>query len=480
MAGVARGARTVEMTSALRRAVPTFACLFCVLFYWRALTCPFYMDDYGWLHLGLGPHPWPASDLLGLLFAPKAHNMIRPWSQSLFFWGLARLFGVNPLPFHVVIFATIIANLLLLYAIVRRLTGSIIAALGAQFFWMLNPGLGGAFAWTCLYNEPQFAFFMLLALWLFMNGRYWWQLAVFIIGLGSLEAAVMYPGVASLYALIYDRRKLRSTLPLYLVSAGFVAAVFIWATPAHSGPYSMHVDARIFTTLKTYVEFALGPERFGHFHWTWPAWIISAGSVVMFLGVVAAMFAAGRAGLFGAGCFLILLAPFLVLPDHVFEFYLTGPAIGLAIALGAALASRWRVPALAFGAVYLLIAIPPAWQVTKWYYERSVLGRDLVDSVVEYNRAHPGKTLLLTGMDIDQFESSFVNIPLELYGMQNVWLAPGADAKINDATHFAPLFVPKNARALLDSGQAVVLDVSRGAAIRDVTSIFASAPAPAR
>ena len=445
----------------LRRAAPALACVVCILFYWRALTCPFYVDDYGWLHLGLGPHPWPASDLLGLLFAPKAHNQIRPWSTSLFFWGLGKLFGVNPLPFHIVVFGTIIADLLLLYAIVRKLTGSMLAAAGAQFFWMLNPGLGGGFSWTCLYNEPQYVFFILLALWLLMNGRYWWQLAVFVIGLGSLEAAVMYPAIASLYALVYDRRKLRSTLPLYLVSAAFVAVILIWATPASSGAYSMHVDSRVFSTLKTYIEFALGPERFGHFHWTWPAWMITAASLVMFLGVVAAIAAAGRAGIFGAGCFLVLLVPFVLLPDHIFEFYLTGPAIGLAIALGAALASRWRVAACAFGAIYLVIAIPSAWQVTEWYYERAVAGRDMVDQVVAYNRAHPGKTLLLTGMDLVQFDSAFVNIPFELYGMSNVWLAPGADAKINDAAHYAPLFVPKNAQALLDSGQAIVLDVSR-------------------
>ena len=60
----------------------------------------------------------------------------------------------------------------------------------------------------------------------------------------------------------------------------------------------------------------------------------------MCLGVIAAIVAARRAGVFGAGWFLLLLVPFLPLPDHIFEFYLTGPAIGLAIVLAAALASR--------------------------------------------------------------------------------------------------------------------------------------------
>src|ERR1039457_5488865 len=273
---------------------------------------------------------------------------------------------------------------------------------------------------------------------------------------GSLETAVMYPCIASLYAFLYSRPKLRLTLPLYVVSAAFTVIHFWKAPPAAAGPYAIQLNSRIFSTVKTYVEMALGPERLGHFHWTWPTWLITSGTILMCLGVIAAIVAARRAGVFGAGWFLLLLVPFLPLPDHIFEFYLTGPAIGLAIVLAAALVSRWRIPAIAFGALYLLLAIPSAWQVTTWYYERTLLSRDLVLGVVNYERAHPGKTLLLTGMDIDQFNAAFVNIPFELYGMKNVWLAPGADRKIDDGGRLAPLFVPKNARALLDAGQAVV------------------------
>jgi hypothetical protein len=374
------------------------------------------------------------------------------------------------LPFHIVIFATVIASLLLLYAIVRKQTGSVAAAVGAQFFWLANPAVGPSLCWASIYNETQYPFFILLAVWLFMNGRYWMHLVVFILGLGSLETAVMYPCIASLYAFLYHRPKLRLTLPLYVVSAAFTVIHFWKAPPAAAGPYAIQLNSRIFSTLKTYVEMALGPERLGHFHWTWPAWLITSGTILMCLGVIAAIVAARRTGVFGAGWFLLLLVPFLPLPDHIFEFYLTGPAIGLAIVLAAALASRWRIPAIAFGSLYLLLAIPSAWQVTTWYYERSLLSRDLVLGVVNYERAHPGKTLLLTGMDIDQFNAAFVNIPFELYGMKNVWLAPGADRKIDDGGQLAPLFVPKNARALLDAGQAVVLDVSRGRGIHDVSS----------
>src|SRR4029077_2888548 len=129
------------------------------------------------------------------------------------------------------------------------------------------------------------------------------------------------------------------------------------AAPAvKTGPYAIQIDWRIFSTLWKYVEMALGPERLGPFYWTVPAWLIVSGTVLMSLGVLAAIIATGRPGLFGAGWFVILLVPLLPLPDHVFDFYLTGPSIGLAIILGAALTSRWRVAAVAFGAIYLMLA----------------------------------------------------------------------------------------------------------------------------
>src|ERR1700733_11450402 len=102
-----------------RHGAVLLASIFLLGFYWRGLNCWFYQDDFGWLHLG------PATgfrDFLRILFAPKAHGNIRPWSENLFFYGLKALFGVNPLPFRIVVFATVAADVVLLVALVRKLT----------------------------------------------------------------------------------------------------------------------------------------------------------------------------------------------------------------------------------------------------------------------------------------------------------------------------------------------------------------------
>jgi len=362
---------------------------------------------------------------------------------------------VNPLPFRIVVFATVIADIFLLAALVRKLTGSALASGAAPIIWLANACVAPALCWTSIYNQTQYLAFVLLALWLFIQGRYGWQMAVFVLGLGSLETVVMYPAIALLYAWLYDRTKVLRTLPLFAISAAYTLLHFVVAPAAKTGPYAIQLGARVFHTLGAYVQMALGPERLAHFHWMWPAWVTPAGTLLMGAAVLLALFVAGRAGVFGLGLFLLLLAPMLVLPDHIQDYLLTGPVMGLAILLAGAVAARPQI-GVAVATLYLAISLPAAWEVTTWHAARSHLSGDLVTRIVEYDRAHPGHTLLITGMTTEQFEAGFADLPFELYGMHNVYLAPGADRNIHDGRGIASLYVAPADK----SAAAVVLDVS--------------------
>jgi hypothetical protein len=444
--------------------------IFLLAFYWRGLGDWFYQDDFGWLHLG------PATgftNFLSILFAPKAHGNIRPWSENLFFFGLKALFGVNPLPFRIVVFATVAVDVVLLAAVVRRLTGSALAAASAPILWLANPGVAPALCWTSIYNESQYLFFVLLAFLLFLRGKYWQQMIVFALGLGSLETAVMYPVIALAYALLYDRTKPRRTVPLFAISAAYTVLHFWVAPAAKSGPYAIQIDWRIFRTLAAYIELALGPQSLAGFHWTWPAWLTIAGTAVIGAGVVIAIVVAGRAGLFGLAWFLALLIPLLPLPEHVEDYALTGPAMGIAIILAGALARRpFAIAPVA--AMYLAVCLPAAWDDTSWQVERSRVARDLVNGILAYDRANPGKAVLVTGLNTDQFYSGFADRPFETFGVQNVFIAPGGAKDVNDQRGWVPQYelTPETAKALLNAGKAVVLDVS-SIRIHDVTGHYA-------
>jgi hypothetical protein len=434
------------------------ACAFLLLFHWRGLTTWFYQDDFGWLHLG------PAtgfSDFLAILFAPKAHGNLRPWSENLYFYGLHAVFGMQAWPFRVVVFATVIASLFLICAIVRRLTGSDLAAFAASVFWLVNPTVATALCWSSIYNQTQSLCFLLLAFLLFLQGRYRAQIVVFILGLGSLETVVVYPLIVSLYAILYRRDLLRRTLPLYAISAAYAVLHFWIAPAAATGPYALRFDSRMPATLWNYIELALGAERFGHFYWDVPRWMITLGTIVIGAGVIAAIAFARRPALFGAGWFLALLAPVLALPEHILDYLLTGPALGFAIVLAAPFATRRRAWFAPLALLYLTVSLPASWSAVTWNRQRSFVSRRFVNAVVEAARPYRGQTLLLTGLNTEEFDAAYSNIPFDLYGLGDVYLAPGAAEGLPPAARLyvipAGKLVP-----LRDAGKITVLNVSAG------------------
>jgi hypothetical protein len=147
--------------------------------------------------------------------------------------------------------------------------------------------------------------------------------------------------------------------------------------------------------------------------------------------------------------------------------------IGLALIGGAALATRRRAIAAVFAVAYLLIALPAAWSVTTWHLERSLRVKNLVLSVVEIHRRQPDKAILLTGVDTDLFFAGIADLPFELYGIKNVYLAPGADQPIRDEGRLAHKYVlpAEQTRLALAAGNAAVYDAS-GPVLKNVSSRF--------
>ena len=110
--------------------------LVCLALHWYDFRAWFRTDDFAWLGLTRWIYSWRA--LWYALFLPLAEGTIRPWSERAFFMAGYSLFGLNVLPYRVVIFATQFASLILVAWIGRRLTGSAAAGWLATLFWMAN------------------------------------------------------------------------------------------------------------------------------------------------------------------------------------------------------------------------------------------------------------------------------------------------------------------------------------------------------
>ena len=126
----------------------------------------------------------------------------------------------------------------------------------------------------------------------------------------------------------------------------------------------------------------------------------------------------------------------------------------------------WKIAAFVPVALYAAFSVPAAHAVSRWHYERSRAVEDLVLGVAEAHRAAPDKTILLTGVGTDVFLAGMVDVPFRLLEIPHVYLAPGAETRIQAPAELLRKFVLPEAlaRAELEAGRAVVYEAGRAGA----------------
>jgi hypothetical protein len=469
--------------------------LVCLALYWHGLASWFRADDFAWLGIGLEVQSW--RDLPHVLFSARAQGTIRPLSERLFFMLLFGAFGLDALPFKIVVFATQFANGALLQSIGSRLTGSRAAGLLAALLWLANSAQAEPLGWTTVYNQVLCAFFLLLAfrlllLWIESGKRryYWWQWGAFLLGFGALELNLVYPGLAAAYVLLKARKRIAAILPMFAVSAVYVVA-HNWAAPVQkTGVYAMHFTGSVFKTLFTYWTWSVGPT----FLWTpmaLPKWFLPVGISMVsaaVLGFVLWKLRRGETlGLFCLAWYVIALAPVLPLRDHLTEYYILIPLIGLSILGGWATVAAWksgsaaRAVAIAAAALYIFMTTPEAVAASKWNYDRTARVRDLVQGVAGAHELHPNKALLLEGVDTDLFWNGILDRPFRLLSIDQVYLAPGSEQRIEahpELGDVGQFILPAAVAArALERDELIVYAVG-GPRLRNITRVWAAIERP--
>jgi hypothetical protein len=186
--------------------------------------------------------------------------------------------------------------------------------------------------------------------------------------------------------------------------------------------------------------------------------------------------------IFLVGWFVLLIAPMLPLPNHVIEYYVTVPGIGLAWLAGWALVSAWRAGWVTrlvgsmLALVYVTGSVVNADITTSWHLNVTSRIRIAVRAVEGAIAKYPGSAIALAGLDDEVFLNSAPHHPFELVGATEVWLLPDAD-KITERAEFGDLSRFRTSReellAALAAGKARVLDVSANEA-RDVTGAYST------
>ena len=456
--------------------------------YSTGLRTWFLADDFAWLGLLRDVHSF--HDVLSALFTPAAQGTIRPWSERGFFLLFESVFGLDSLPFRICVFATMTANLLLITRITLRITGSLMAGSLAAILWTANAGLATVMAWNSSYNEAMCSFFLLLATALLVRyvetGRrvfWWWQLVVFVLGFGALEINVVYPALAAAYVLFAapaSRRKpvLLSLLPLFCISVLYFAIHLTAAPVPTQGHYATHIDGRMINTLATYWRWSFAPHGGSARPHTAIFWIVTIPLAFFFVRELARR---RYVVLFFAAWFPIALAPVLPLPDHLTDYYVMIPLIGIAMLAGWGIAEAWRsswfwrsaalIPLVA----YLGPMIPASRTASRWWLDQSLAVRGLVLGVEAAQKTHPGKTVVLDGISSSLFNMAVSDSAFSSVGLKDAYLTPGSEARIHDDSDSGRLsqvvLAPHTLRHAITNDEVVVYsDV--GDHLRNITAAW--------
>ncbi len=453
--------------------------LIALILYWPGLTAWFQRDDFAWLSLRSMVHSW--RDLGWALFAPLAQGTIRTLSERLVYLSFFSAFGMHSLPYRILAFLTHSANLILLNMVTQKLTGSRAAGFWAAIIWTVNGIMAVALAWTAVYYELLCSFSFLLGLWFLIRyvetgqRRYYVaQWVTFLAGFGILELNVVYPALAAVYVLCRARQLLWKIAPMFLVSAAYSVVHLVVSPLSATGPYKMYWDLSVFNTLTVYAIHALGPSQLtqlGIEHGR------TALALPLFFGMMAFLFwklyrHEWIVVLFPAW-FLIVMAPLVPLRDHITDYYLTIPLIGISIWAGWAFVSAWnsgpagRVVGTALLAIYVCVSIPVGWASVSSYHDVSLRIKTRVLGVAALHQGQADKAILLKGVDAEMFSAALVHHAFGPLGFQRTYLLP--ENSLEDAHEFT--IDPAKTRELLAANQAAVYDLG-GGQVRDITDEY--------
>lgn len=452
---------------AFRRASLLFAPVLGLLLYWRVPSTWFQDDDFAWLSLGRELHQ---HGLWHALFTPFAQGTVRVLDR-IHFLALSESFGPQLLPYRLLGFLTWIAALTLVLLIGERLTGSRGVGVLAALLWAANCNSVPSIVWISAYYQLLCAACLLGALYSRLRNWPAAEWICYLAAFGAMEIAPMYAVVAAICALATGER-LRSALWLFAPAIVYTAAHFLFVPKSTSGPYVLSLDSRLPSTIASYLAWTFEPGSSalrGHAQQLQAPELLAG----LILGLCLSWFVVRcfirrqwAAGIF-LSWFAAILAPLLLLPDHVTSYYLTIPSIGLAWLAGWAIVRGWnmggfaRLAVLGLAAIYFVGNAAGIEAQTRWFQTRSRHMRRLVEEVGAVAAAHPGDAIVLTGpqsqaIDEELSHAGFEGHPFLLVGAERVWRMPGDIS-------------PEDLRTAIANGRTRVLEVASDGGTREIT-----------
>lgn len=346
-----------------------------------------------------------------------AQGTVRFLSERSFFLLTSSIFGLDPLPFRIIVLTALTVSSILLVEIARKLTGSVLVGIIAICFWNIQTGLLDAVAWISAANQIFCSLFILAAFLAFLNQKPIWCWSIFLLGFGVLETIVVFPALLGVYCLLFHRERLKETLYYWIP-----ALVFVWIrikflqNPDADKAYIMQVSPQdLFATMKIYISMAM--------NW----WIFGA----LLAYTVWLTFRKNYTALFALTIFLFLLSPILPLKDHILRYYLAAPGFGLGLWIGVVFADllkiRWMLGIIPVAFISYYFADPlihSRINTLNWYQEKMLASKTLLTGIREIRKTHPDAPLLISGVPAEIYQMSMHHDFHRIFGTRRVFLFP--------------------------------------------------------
>ncbi len=460
----------------------TLSALLLVLLYAPTFRIGFLGDDFAWL--SIRQNISDATSAMENLFIPRAQGTVRLFSERLFFLVPSLLWPGNPVPLRIVVFLTQGLILLSLASIARRLGTPPLAILITLLLWLVNPGVAVTMSWLTTYNQLLLTALLLLAFACFLSRRRAFCWLFFLLGFGALESVIVFPLILLAYTLLLDRSRVREAIPFLVPSVLFVLLRLLFIPQSSSATYQFHFGPQLGTGLWTYWKTQLSFDILARHREKWRfllPWAPIAATVVLAVAFALQTRAKNYVPLFFLICWLCLLTPVLPLTDHHSDYYVASPGLAFALMAGSLFRLPAGVPKAVPAATGLLAAglFLSGWQAARdtasWYRGRADAVDRVIRAVVSTHRTHPGKLILLRGVDDFLFGFGIAHAPFRLHGVEEVFIHP-ADPILNRVTETRPFaFDSQSAVAMARTGRAVVLQITPGQ-VREVTEESAANP----
>jgi len=140
-----------------------------------------------------------------LFFQPLSKPYLyffRPLSR-LYLYAMYLVFGANPFPFHVAALMTLVANSLLIIAILEVITRDKVVSIAAGFVYATSAAVHlESLLWAVGMYDLGGSLLFLLATLLFLKGRPAWSAGAFLAGCLFKESVVVLPFILAAYAFL--------------------------------------------------------------------------------------------------------------------------------------------------------------------------------------------------------------------------------------------------------------------------------------